>query len=54
MGLVSMLYSYLRQNFRSTTPLFSKYMSSQGECVFGEQQGDDAKTLSWIGADHGN
>ena len=39
MGLVSMLYSYPRQNFYSTSPLFSKYTSWQGDCVSGEQQG---------------
>ena len=54
MRLVSMLYSYPRQNFGSTSLLFSKYMSCQGECVSGEQQGDDAETLSQIRADHGN
>ena len=34
--------------------LFSKYTSCQGESVSEEQHGDDAETLSRIGADHGN
>ena len=33
MRLVSMLYSYPRQNFGSTSPLFSKYMFCQGVCI---------------------
>jgi hypothetical protein len=45
MRLVSMLYSYLRQNFDSTSLLFSKYTSWQGDYVSGEQQGDDAETI---------
>ena len=47
-----MLYSDPRQNFGSTSPLFSRYMSWKGECVFGEQQGGGAKTLSRIEAEH--
>jgi len=54
MRLVSMLYSYPRQNFGSTSPLFSKYTSRQGDCVSGEKQGDDVETLSRIGVDHEN
>ena len=54
MGLVSMLYSHLRQNFGSTSPLFSKYMSWQGDCVSGEQQGDASETLSRIRVEHGD
>jgi hypothetical protein len=54
MGLVSMLYSYLRQNFGSTSSLFSKYTSWKGDCVSREQQGDAAETLSRIGVEHGN
>ena len=54
MGLVSMLYSYTRHNFGSTSPLFSKYMSWKGDCVSGEQQGDAAETLSQIRVEHGN
>ena len=54
MRLVSMFYSYPRQNFGSTSPLFSKYTSYEEECVSGEQQGGDAETLSGIGVEHGN
>jgi hypothetical protein len=54
MRLVSMLYFNLRQNFDSTSPLFSRYMSWKGECVFEEQQGGGAETLSWIEAEHEN
>ena len=49
-----MLYSDPRQNFGSTSPLFSRYTSWKGECVSEEQQGGGAKTLSQIGAEHGN
>jgi hypothetical protein len=34
-----MLYSYPRQNFGSTSPLFSRYTCYKEECVSGEQQG---------------
>ena len=49
-----MLYSDPRQNFDSTSPLFSRYTYWKGECVFGEQQGGGAKTLSQIEAEHEN
>jgi hypothetical protein len=45
MRLVSMLRSYPRQNFGSTSPLFSRYTSCKGECVSGEQQGVMPKPL---------
>jgi hypothetical protein len=54
MGLVFMLYSYLRQNFGSTSPLFSRYTSWKGDCVPGEQQEGEAETMSQIREDHGN
>jgi hypothetical protein len=54
MGLVSMLYSYPRQNFDITFPQFSRYTFQKGDCVPGEQQEGEAETLSHIGADHGN
>jgi hypothetical protein len=44
----------LRQNFGSTSPLFSKYTSWKRDCVPGEQQECEAETLSQIEADHGN
>ena len=49
-----MLYSDPRQNFGSTSLLFSRYTSWKEECVFGEQQGGGAETLSWIESEHGN
>jgi len=54
MVLVPMVWSYPKQNFGSTSPLFSKYTSRQGDCVSGEQQEGTVETLSRIGADHGN
>jgi len=54
MRLASMVRSYPRQNFGSTSPLFSRYTSWQGDCVSGEQRGGGAETLSRTGAGHGN
>jgi hypothetical protein len=47
-------YSEPRQNFGSTSPLFSRYTSRRGECVSEEQHGGEAETLSRIRADYGN
>jgi len=49
-----MVHYHPRQNFGSTSPLFSKYTSRKGDCVSGEQRGGDAETLSRMGVDHGN
>ena len=46
-------YSEPRQNFGSTSPLFSRYTSRRGERVSGEQHGGEAETLSRIRADYG-
>ena len=54
MRLVSMLYSYPRQNFGSTSPLFSRYTSCQRRVRIRRTKGGDAETLSQTGADHGN
>ena len=49
-----MLYSDPGQNFGNISPLFSKYTSRKGDCVSGEQRGNDADTLSRMRVDHGN
>jgi len=49
-----MLRSYPRQNFGSTSPMFSQYTSCKEVCVFGEQWGGAAEILARIGAEHGN
>jgi len=49
-----MLRSYPRQNFGSTSPMFSQYTSCKEVCVFGEQWGGAAEILAPIGAEHGN
>ena len=54
MGLVSMLYSYPRQNFVSTSPFVLQIHVLEGRLCFGEQQGDAAETLSRIEVEHGN
>ena len=54
MGLVSMVYSDLRQNFGSTSVLFSGYTISLSGRVFGEQRGGAAEILSQIRVNHGN
>jgi len=54
MGLVSMLYSDLRQSFGSISLLFSVYTMSKPGRVFGEQRGGAAEILSRIGVEHGN
>ena len=46
MGLVSMLYSDLRQSFDSISLLFSGYTISMPGRVFGEQWGGAAEILS--------
>ena len=49
-----MLYPIPRQNFGSTSPLFSKYTSRQNaeECASGEQQVGAAEILSRNGVEH--
>jgi hypothetical protein len=54
MGLVSMVYSDLRQSFSIISLLFSGYTISLPGSVFGEQRGGAAEILSWIGVKHGN
>jgi hypothetical protein len=54
MGLVSMVYSNLRLSFGITSLLFSGYTTSRPGRVFGEQRGDVAEILSWIGVEHEN
>jgi hypothetical protein len=54
MGLVSMVYSDLRQSFSITSLLFFEYTISLPRRVFGEQRGGAIKILSRIGVEHGN
>jgi hypothetical protein len=54
MGLVSMVYSDLRQSFGITSVLFSGYTISLSGRVFGEQRGGNAEILSLIRLDYGN
>jgi hypothetical protein len=54
MGLVSMVYSDLRQSFDIISLLFSGYTISLPGRVFREQRGDDVEILSRIGVEHGN
>jgi len=54
MGLVSMLYSDLRQSFGSISLLFSGYTIFLPGRVFGEQRGGATEILSRIGVDHGD
>ena len=54
LGSVSMVYFDPGQNFSRTSPLFFGYTISFPGCVFGEQRGGDAETLSRIGVDHEN
>jgi hypothetical protein len=54
MGLVSMVYSDLRQSFGMTSLLLSGYTISLSGHVFGEQRGGAAEILSRIGVEHEN
>ena len=54
MGLVSVVYSVLRQSFDSISLLFSGYTIFLPGRVFGEQRGGAAEILSRIGVEHGN
>ena len=54
MSLVFMFYSVPRQNFGSTSLLFSEYTISLPGRVFGEQRGGAVEILSRIGVEHEN
>ena len=54
MGLVFMFYSYPRQILIAPPRCSPNTRPDKGDCVFGEQQGGNAETLSRIGADHAN